>query len=172
VSDELEVRPARPEEYDVIGELAASAYVDGGHLPPGHGYLDILRDVRGRATEAVLLVAAVDGQVLGTVTYCPHGSAWRELGADDEGEFRSLAVAPEAQGRGVGTTLVQECVRRSVADGDRGMVLSSLPDQTSAHRVYQRLGFARAPERDWHPEPGTALIAFAMRHPPEQGGAP
>jgi hypothetical protein len=31
---------------------------------------------------------------------------------------------------------------------------------SSAHRVYERHGFRRAPERDWSPVPGVDLIAF------------
>jgi hypothetical protein len=33
----------------------------------------------------------------------------------------------------------------------------------SAHRVYERLGFSRAPERDWQPVPGVDLIAYRLR---------
>jgi hypothetical protein len=31
-----------------------------------------------------------------------------------------------------------------------------------AHRVYERLGFRRAPERDWSPVPGIELLAFVL----------
>ena len=34
---------------------------------------------------------------------------------------------------------------------------------TVAHRVYERLGFVRAPERDWEPVPGVHLIAYHLR---------
>ncbi len=161
----MEIRPALPEEYAVVGDLTADAYVAGGHLDAEHRYVDQLRDAERRAAEALLLVAVEDGRVLGTVTYCPHGSPWRELGRDDEGEFRTLAVAPDAQGRGVGAALVTACLERSRADGDRGVVLCSLPDQTTAHGLYARSGFIRDPDRDWFPEPGTRLLAFAMVHP-------
>jgi predicted N-acetyltransferase YhbS len=161
----MEIRAARPEEYGVVGELTAAAYVTGGHLDARHRYVDQLRDAARRAAEALLLVAVEDDRVLGTVTYCPHGSPWRELGRDDEGEFRTLAVAPEAQGRGVGAALVRACLQRSRADGDRGVVLCSLPDQVTAHRIYARAGFIRDHDRDWSPEPGTRLLAFAVVHP-------
>lgn len=161
----MEIRRARPEEYPAVGELTAAAYVAGGHLPPGHRYVDQLRAAERRAAEAVLLVAVDGDRLLGTVTYCPHGSPWRELGREDEGEFRTLAVAPDAQGSGVGAALVRACVDRSRGEGDRGMVLCSLPDQASAHRIYARLGFVRDPGRDWSPEPGTTLMAFALTHP-------
>ena len=31
---------------------------------------------------------------------------------------------------------------------------------TAAHRIYERHGFERVPDRDWSPVPGVHLIAF------------
>jgi hypothetical protein len=41
------------------------------------------------------------------------------------------------------------------------MVLSSLADMAAAHRIYGRLGYTRATDRDWDPVPGVHLIAFS-----------
>jgi ribosomal protein S18 acetylase RimI-like enzyme len=94
------------------------------------------------------------------VTLCPTDSPWREIGADDEAEFRMLAVAPGAQRRGVGSALMDLVVRRAHEDGATAIVLSSLAEMTAAHRIYRRQGFERTPERDWSPAPGVTLIAF------------
>jgi hypothetical protein len=32
---------------------------------------------------------------------------------------------------------------------------------TAAHRLYERLGFHRLPERDWSPVPGVDLLVYA-----------
>jgi hypothetical protein len=32
----------------------------------------------------------------------------------------------------------------------------------AAHAIYERLGFTRAPERDWSPLPGVRLLAFTL----------
>ena len=68
-----------------------------------------------------------------------------------EAEFRTLAVAPAGRGRGVGTALVRECIDRARALGRSRVVLSTQPMMHAAHRVYERFGFTRAPERDWSP---------------------
>jgi hypothetical protein len=34
--------------------------------------------------------------------------------------------------------------------------------QVKAHRLYERLGFRRAPERDWAPRRGIDLIGFQL----------
>ena len=57
-----------------------------------------------------------DGTLLGSVTSCPPGSPWRELSVEGEGEFRMLAVAPAARGRGVGEALVRQCEERAARD--------------------------------------------------------
>ena len=40
------------------------------------------------------------------------------------------------------------------------MALSSLHEMTGAHRIYERLGYVRLPDRDWSPYQDVHLIAF------------
>jgi hypothetical protein len=42
------------------------------------------------------------------------------------------------------------------------MVLSTDPRMVSAHRLYERLGFTRLPERDWSPMEGVHLRVYAL----------
>ena len=159
----MEIRRALPEELEEVGRLTAEIYVSDGYLAEGDGYVIELVDTPRRAREAEIWVAVDDGQVLGSVTFAPVGSAYREIGRDDEGEFRMLAVSPAARGRGIGRALVERCVQRSRELGYAGVRMSSMDVMTSAHRIYERLGFTRVPEDDWSPEPGVALLAYAAR---------
>jgi len=159
----FEIRAAQPHELAAVGELTATAYADDGLGYLESEYSNVLRDAASRAEQAELWVAVdEDQQVLGTVTFCPPGSAYRELAGDGEGEFRMLGVHPSARGRGVGHALVQRCIARSRELGDRRMVICSDREMRTAHRLYARLGFVRAPERDWSPVPGVDLIAFTV----------
>ena len=63
--------------------------------------------------------------LLGTVTYCPPGSVYREIGLDDEGEFRMLGVAGRARGLGIGTALTERCIERTRELGLARLVMSS-----------------------------------------------
>jgi GNAT superfamily N-acetyltransferase len=154
----LEIRPAIPAEFPAVADICAAAYAP--FLGPGGRYVDVLRDVAARAAAAQVLVAADDGDLLGTVTFVPDGGPLGEIAAPSETEFRMLAVDPAAQGRGVGRSLLERVLAESRRPGKDGIVCSSLPIMRAAHRVYERVGFRRAPERDWSPAAGVELLAF------------
>ena len=137
---------------------------------PTPRYVGRLRDAATRDREAELWVATSTAGLLGCVTYCPPGSPWREIAADDaEGEFRMLAVDPPARGRGVGRLLVKRCLDRSRELGHRRLVLCSEQRMAAAHRLYASFGFTRLPERDWSPVPGVNLLGYGLTsYPPRR----
>jgi ribosomal protein S18 acetylase RimI-like enzyme len=155
---DLVVREARVAELDRIGELTAEVY-DGEGLA-GPEYVKVLRDAKARweSPATTLLVAHDDGaeepeDLLGTVVYAAPGSPWQDLATDGEAEFRMLATAAPARGRGVGEALVRACIDRARRAGAPRLVLSTGVEMVPAHRLYERIGFVRAPERDWRPRP-------------------
>ncbi|WP_330264532.1 GNAT family N-acetyltransferase [Streptomyces griseorubiginosus] len=149
------IRPADPTDYAPLGEITARAYLNDGLLAFGDEddwYLTELKDVAKRAAHAEVLVAVSGSELLGGVTYVPDGGPLSEIARPGEAEIRMLAVAHEARGRGVGRALVQACIDRASAAGT-DLVLCTQPTMHTAHRIYEGLGFTRAPERDWHPVP-------------------
>ncbi|MCO6007706.1 GNAT family N-acetyltransferase [Actinoallomurus purpureus] len=160
--DDVEIRVARSQELRAIGELTATVYVAAGYISPNGSYVPQLRDAASRAREAELIVAVRDGEPIGTVTYCPHGSSWAQLAGPGEAEFRMLAVNPMARGLGLGEALVRHCVDRAREDGCTTLRLSTEPVMHAAHRIYRRLGFVRTPDRDWSPAEGVDLLTYAL----------
>jgi ribosomal protein S18 acetylase RimI-like enzyme len=160
ITDDVRVAPAAPADFPRIAELTAGVYRDEGYA--SEAYLVQLADVAGRAERAELLVAreAGTGSIVGSVALVLAGEFGEVLASDEEAGFRMLVVDAAARGRGVGEQLVQACLARAGAAGKRRMVLSTDPRMTSAHRLYERLGFTRLPERDWSPYPGVDLIVY------------
>ena len=152
------IRPAEPTDYETLGDITARAYLNDGLLAFGDDadwYFQELRNVAKRAAEADVLVATADDRILGGVTYVPSPGPMAELARPGEAEIRMLAVSHEARGQGVGQALVQACIDRASAAGSiTGLVLCTQPTMHTAHRLYERCGFTRAPERDWRPVPG------------------
>lgn len=158
------VRPADHTELETVGRLTLAAYVANGYLVEDDFYAPQLLDARARAADGELYVAEVDGSLAGTVTFCPEGSQFREVGREGEGEFRMLAVDPAVRRQGAAEALVRHCIARSRELGYVALVLSSLPVQVEAQALYARLGFVRTPERDWSPAPGVDLLGFRLSH--------
>ncbi|MFF0793132.1 GNAT family N-acetyltransferase [Streptomyces spiralis] len=153
---DIVIRPPEPGEYGTLGEITAQAYLGDGLLGFGESdaYLGELRDVARRAAAAEVLVAVAEGRVLGGVTFVPSGGPMADIARPGEAEIRMLAVARAARGRGAGEALVRACLDRARAtEGCVRLVLSTQRTMHAAHRIYERLGFVRAPERDWNPLP-------------------
>jgi len=156
------IRRARPDELDAVGRLTVDAYVGGGVIPADAPYLEFLGDATHRDAQAELWVAVDEGGVVGTVTFVGAGSSLREIARDGEAEMRTLAVAPEATGQGIGDALSRHVVDLARAGGYGSVVLSSSTTMQAAHRLYERLGFTRLPERDWSPVPNVHLVAYHL----------
>jgi ribosomal protein S18 acetylase RimI-like enzyme len=150
------IRRVEPTEYDALGEITAQAYLQDGLLDFGENdrYLGELKDVAKRAAAADVLAATQGEQLLGGVTFVPSGGPMADIARTGEAEIRMLAVARAARGRGAGEALVRACVDRARAvEGCTAVVLSTQRTMHAAHRIYERLGFVRVPERDWNPIP-------------------
>jgi ribosomal protein S18 acetylase RimI-like enzyme len=150
-----------PTDFPVIAELTVRVYLGEGLA--SEGYAEQLADVAGRAARSELLVVRDDGgRVVGSVALVLTGDFGEVTESDDEAAFRMLAVDPDVRGRGVGELLVRTCLDRARTAGKRRVVISTDPRMTAAHRLYERLGFARLAERDWSPVPGVDLLVYAL----------
>jgi ribosomal protein S18 acetylase RimI-like enzyme len=159
-SPSLTVEPARPDDFPAIARLTVDVYV-GGDLATA-AYTPQLADVPGRAARSDLLVVRdSEDRIVGSVALVLTGDFGEVTTSDEEAAFRMLVVDPEARGQGIGELLVATCLERARAAGKRRMVLSTDPRMTAAHRLYERVGFRRLPERDWSPLPGIDLLVYA-----------
>lgn len=155
------VRPARRDEHVALATLTVAAYRGLADLDLDERYLAELAEVDAWAASAEVLVATVDGRVVGGVAYMaePGPLAHVEPG---EATFRYLAVDPAEQGRGAGAALIQACVERARACGKGRVTLHTTEAMTAARRLYERAGFGREPGRDRRLDSGLLLIAYSL----------
>ncbi|MBK9176021.1 MAG: GNAT family N-acetyltransferase [Flavobacteriales bacterium] len=108
----------------------------------------------------MLLARDAEGVVVGAVLHLHPSGPLAQVARDGEAEFRVLAVAPEARGHGIGEALVTACVQRAQATGAKAVALWSQPTMPAAHRLYERLGFVRVPDRDEDDPRGFRRLVF------------
>ena len=156
------VRDATASDRDAIRELTLRVYSEYARVMTPDAWAGLDAAVRSALAEedvAQRIVADDHGTLIGSVLlYPPATSAYGGLaGASRVPELRLLAVAPEARGRGVGRTLVEECIRRARRDGATELGLHTSRSMVAAIQLYTRMGFERAPELDFQP-PGAELV--------------
>ncbi len=158
---DIVIRRASTDDIDSVADLTEDSYRSGGFLDVegGEDYAIELRDVGRRIRQAVVLVAEVDGVPVASVTLAEHGTPLSEIAMEGEVEIRMLAVAASMRRRGIAERLMMAAMEYARSRGLTGIVLSTEPPMHSAQRLYQRLGYQRAPERDWTID-GFELLVF------------
>lgn len=162
----LEIREARPEEWEELGALTQAAWNEFTPEAPNgtwHAYYAFLGDVKTRAALALVLVALAGPEPAGTVTLELEQTLEGEPLAPAQASMRMLAVAPGRRGQGVGRALVAACLDRATAAGKRCLTLHTTPEMRAAQQLYRSFGFERTPEADYSPGPGYHLLAYRRR---------
>ncbi len=105
---------------------------------------------RGARTPEAAWIAELDGERVGCV-FCTASET------EDTAQLRLLLVEPRARGAGVGTRLVDECLRFARRSGYTRIVLWTNDVLAAARRIYQRAGF-QLDRREPHTSFGRDLV--------------
>jgi GNAT superfamily N-acetyltransferase len=102
-------------------------------------YETAFRDI-DRDGKELLLVAEQAGRVVGTaqLTFLAGLSRRGAL----RGQIEAVRVASGVRGGGLGTRLIEECIRHARERGCALVQLTSDATRADAHRFYERIGFA------------------------------
>ncbi|GAA4698688.1 GNAT family N-acetyltransferase [Nocardioides conyzicola] len=111
-------------------------------------YLADLLDLDLHASHGPLVVAEVDGVVRGSAAFYPESAAQGLGWPAGWSGGRALAVHPDARGHGVARALVAACEELAHEYGAPVFAFHTLELMTDAIRLYERLGFVRAPAYD------------------------
>jgi ribosomal protein S18 acetylase RimI-like enzyme len=152
LTPDLRLDDARVSDLGEVARLLDEVYAAfRGHLPPEawESYIGEIVDVRSRLGESELIVAERAGRLVGTIGFYPDASRsalerWPERWTS----IRALAVRADARRQGVGEALARECVRRARSARAKAIGLHTASHMAAATRLYERLGFRRAPGFD------------------------
>lgn len=165
----IEIRPVRPDEYALAGEVTARAYHE--FAPPEHPqwqpYLLRIADVAGRADRATVLVAVVDGTIAGTVSIeLDHHIEldWQDPIPPDAAHMRMLGVDPASRRRGVGRALVEASIAVARDHQRTRLTLETTEPMHAAQAMYASMGFTALGREEF--EPGLTFLRYELRLQP------
>ena len=168
----LEVRPARPEEFDEVGHVTALAYRE--FVRPGEtaweDYLEHIADTEGRADRTMILIAVEHGRVLGSATL-ELTDRIEDEGRPlhpEEAHVRMLGVHPDARRRGIAKLLMAGCEQQARTAGKAFLTLHTTQRMIAAQTMYASLGFER--EEDHVFPDGFVLLGYSKRIVPGATG--
>ena len=165
----VQVRGARRGDAGSIEEVTLSAYQQyAAVMPPAlwERYRQNIVATLAAAPPETQIVVEESGWIVGSVLLYPAGTGIVLPGGGSMTlpfpEVRLLAVAPSARGKGIGALLIDECVRRARESGATALTLHTTDMMQAAMRLYERMGFQRAPDLDFEPAPGVTAKGFRL----------
>ncbi|MFJ2618882.1 GNAT family N-acetyltransferase [Glutamicibacter sp. NPDC087344] len=163
--DGLVIEPAKPTDYDRVGDITVDAYLAAGHFSdPQHQYLQFVRQVAERAQKAEVYVARRGEHTIASMTLVPFGNDYADIAREGELEIRMLSVDPSVQRSGAGRAMVVAAVERARGlSGVHTVSLTTGADWVAARALYESLGFVRREERDWYvPNTDILLLVYTL----------
>ena len=164
----ITVRLAGPRDDRVVGEILVAGYVTAyarkmPHVVVGDERRATLRDVAAKRAIATVLVAEVDGNVVGTVAIFKPGAPSSEAWIKGAADLRHLAVDPSMQGKGLARPLLEEAERIAREEWKAPAIcLHVRHGNEGVARLYMSRGYVRTPEGDLK-YPEVELDAYVLR---------
>jgi GNAT superfamily N-acetyltransferase len=145
------IRTAGPDDHPTIREILRAAYAQyTGAVPAAvwDAFLTDILDLDRHARHGQLLVAVVDGDIVGYAAFYPDASAQGVGWPPGWAGGRGLAVRPGHRGHGIAPRLLAEIERRALAGGATAFAFHTSSFMTTAVALYDRLGYCRVPHFD------------------------
>ncbi len=147
----IEIRRARPEDLAALGRLGALLVRTHHDFDPQrfiaetpgteHGYGSFLGG-QLRNADAVILVAELDGAVVGYAYGGVEGHDWMAL-RGPAGVLNDVVVDPAHRRNGLGRALLDAMLAELEAKGAPRVVLSTAEKNEAAQRLFESAGFRR-----------------------------
>ena len=160
------IRAATEADAEAVVALWTEAYFSEGEGGRDSPYTRSDFD-QTTAAAAHLLVAGMDGVVVGVVALLTPSEPSRAVALEGEAELARLVVSLAARRQGIGRTLASRCAELAQSERWPAIALWSRPYQRAGHRLYESLGYRRRPERDSTDETGFERLVFRLAVTPD-----
>jgi putative acetyltransferase len=145
------IRPETPADHDSIRDILIAAFANHPYSHQTEHL--IVEGLRAGDALTLSLVAELDGNVVGQITFSPAMFDAKDFGWLGLGP---VAVSPHLQRRGIGQALVTEGLKRIRGMGAQGCVLVGDP------AFYRRFGFENNPALRMEGVPSEVLMCLPM----------
>lgn len=161
----LTIRPARPEDDAVIGEILVNAFVQGyaekmPEVVVTEERKADLRNVAEKRMTGAVIVAELEGRVVGACTIYPPGSPKSEAWMPKAADLRMVGIDFELRGQGIADRLLDGAENQAREWGCDTMNLHVRRGAHGVAGVYVKRGFRRDPSGDLDRRPALYLDAF------------
>lgn len=165
-----QIREAAAKEFNEIGKLMVEVYSSLDGFPKPHqqpDYYKMLANI-GSFTQKpktkLIIAKAQEESIGGAVIYVGdmkyYGSGGIATNLKNAAGFRLLAVSPTHRGKGLGKLLTEKCIQVAKEEKHKELIIHSTKAMKIAWKMYEKLGFKRAPELDFMQE---SLPVFGFR---------
>lgn len=168
--DKIKIRDAQESDFQAMQDVTITAYQEYAAIMPAGAWAEyrdsIVSAITGEGAPADKIVAEQDGIIVGSVILLAAGTIFHVPNGEEMvmewPEVRLLAVPPQARGQGIGAMLMEECINRTRQVGASSITLHTTDMMQTAMQMYERRGFVRVPELDFHPVPEVVIKGYRL----------
>jgi len=164
----LTIREATASDDAAVGELLVEAFRNqyAKKLPDVFDPPERLADLRNQSEKrdrATVLVAEVEGAIVGTVAIYPAGAPGSEAWIEGAADLRLLAIHPGFQGQGLSKQLLDAAELRARSWGVSAICLHTRREASGVARLYSGRGYLRDEAGDLDLRPVVYLEARVLK---------
>ncbi|MGG0028257.1 GNAT family N-acetyltransferase [Bacillus safensis] len=162
---ELIIRQAVKEDHEAIRNVLIKSYAQYAPQFTEEGWQDYsaaLAAAVDNPNMELMLVAEFDGKVVGTLQmFRSSEQAYDnpEMGITSA-IVRFLGVDPDVRGKGIAESLLRKSIELTQSWGENVLYLHTSDKMQAAIRLYERMGFERALDKDFVSSSGTHVKSY------------
>ena len=161
------IRDAVEADDTIVGELLVQAFLTqyAKKLPDVSYTAERLADLRNQSAKRAssVLVAEIDGRIVGTVSLYPAGAPGSEAWIVGAADLRLLAIHPEFQGRGLSRRLLDAAEALARKWRVPAICLHTRQGASGVAGLYQSRGYVRDETGDIDHRPSLYLEAHVLK---------